>query len=115
MKPKRSFYEFDSRSRAATDLAGEPRAAMPVRSSGRFERIKSWAGIGLLWGGVGGVLLAPTNVLSFLPGLGLASRGGPWVVALLGGLEGAVFVGGMLALGAVLTRRRPVAAAADNS
>jgi len=115
MKTKTFIYEFDSQSRAAADLAGAARTDPMVRPVGQFERIKSWAGIGLLWGGVGGVLLAPTNVLSFLPGLGLASRGGPWVVALLGGIEGAVFVGGLLALGAVLIRRRPVAAPADNS
>ncbi|AMP10045.1 hypothetical protein CAter282_2295 [Collimonas arenae] len=66
------------------------------------ERIRSWGGVGALFGGVWGLLLAPT-VFFFLPGLGLMATAGPLVSALVGAFEGALFVGGASALGAALT------------
>ena len=66
------------------------------------DRIKSWGGTGAFWGGIWGLLLAPA--VFFLPGLGLVAMAGPFVATLIGGLEGAVVVGGLSALGAALTQ-----------
>jgi hypothetical protein len=66
------------------------------------DRIKTWGGMGAFWGGIWGLLFAPA--VFFLPGLGLMAMAGPIVAALVGGLEGAVVVGGISALGAALTQ-----------
>ncbi len=66
------------------------------------DRIKTWGGMGAFWGGIWGLLFAPA--VFFLPGLGLVAMAGPIVAALVGGIEGAVVVGGISALGAALTR-----------
>jgi len=66
------------------------------------DRIKTWGGTGAFWGGIWGMLLAPA--VFFLPGLGLVAMAGPFVAALVGGLEGALVVGGLSALGAALTQ-----------
>jgi hypothetical protein len=64
------------------------------------DRIKTWGGMGAFWGGIWGLLFAPA--VFFLPGLGLMAMAGPIVAALVSGLEGAVVVGGLSALGAAL-------------
>jgi len=74
----------------------------PVGFCSVGERVKSWGGMGAFWGGVWGLLLAPT-IFFFLPGLGLIATAGPLVSALVGALEGAVVVGGVSALSAALT------------
>ncbi len=66
------------------------------------DRIKAWGGTGAFWGSIWGMLLAPA--VFFLPGLGLLGMAGPVVSTLIGGLEGAVVVGGLSALGAALTQ-----------
>ena len=66
------------------------------------DKIKSWGGTGAFWGGIWGLLMAPAVFL--LPGIGLVAMAGPLVATLVGGLEGAVIVGGLSALGAALTR-----------
>lgn len=66
------------------------------------DRIKSWGGTGAFWGGIWGLLFAPA--VFFLPGLGLVAMAGPFVAALVSGLEGAVVVGGLSALGAALSQ-----------
>jgi len=66
------------------------------------DRIKAWGGTGAFWGGIWGLLLAPAVFV--LPGLGLVGMAGPLVATLVGGLEGAVVVGGLSALGAALTQ-----------
>jgi hypothetical protein len=66
------------------------------------DRIKTWGGMGAFWGGIWGLLFAPA--VFFLPGLGLMAMAGPIVATLVGGLEGAVVVGGISALGAALTQ-----------
>jgi len=66
------------------------------------DRIKAWGGMGAFWGGVWGMLMAPA--VFFLPGLGVVAMAGPVVVALVGGLEGAVVVGGLSALGAAFSQ-----------
>jgi hypothetical protein len=65
------------------------------------DRIASWGGIGALWGGMWGLLVAPAAFV--LPGLGLVAIAGPVVAALFAALEGAVIVGGVSALGAALS------------
>lgn len=66
------------------------------------DKIRSWGGAGAFWGGIWGMLLAPA--VFFLPGIGLVAMAGPVVATLVGGLEGALVVGGLSALGASLTR-----------
>lgn len=66
------------------------------------DRIKAWGGTGAFWGGIWGLLLAPAVFV--LPGLGLVGMAGPLVATLVGGLEGAVVVGGLSAIGAALTQ-----------
>ena len=66
------------------------------------DRIKTWGGIGAFWGGIWGLLLAPA--IFFVPGLGLMGMAGPVVSMFVGALEGAVFVGGLSAIGAALTK-----------
>jgi len=66
------------------------------------DRIKTWGGMGAFWGGIWGLLFAPA--VFFFPGLGLMAMAGPIVAALVSGLEGAVVVGGISALGAALTQ-----------
>jgi hypothetical protein len=65
------------------------------------DRMKSWGGVGAFWGGIWGLLLAPA--VFFLPGLGLVAMAGPIVAMILGGVEGAVMVGGVSALAAALS------------
>jgi hypothetical protein len=64
------------------------------------ERMKSWGKNGAFWGSVWGVLSA--TGFFFLPGIGPLLVGGPLVVMLVSGLEGAAIVGGVSALGAGL-------------
>jgi len=66
------------------------------------DKIRSWGGAGAFWGGIWGMLMAPAVFL--LPGIGLVAMAGPLVATLVGGLEGAVVVGGVSALGAALTQ-----------
>ena len=66
------------------------------------DRIKSWGASGAFWGGIWGLLLAPAVFL--IPGLGVVAMAGPVVATLVGGLEGAVVVGGASALVAALTQ-----------
>jgi hypothetical protein len=74
----------------------------PVGFYSTGDKVKSWGATGAFWGGIWGLLLAPA--VFFLPGIGLIAMAGPLVATLVGGLEGAVFVGGLSALGAALTR-----------
>jgi len=66
------------------------------------DKIKAWGKSGAFWGGIWGLLIAPAVFL--IPGLGLLAMAGPIVPTLVGGLEGAVLVGGFSALGAALTQ-----------
>jgi len=72
----------------------------PVGFYSLGDRIKTWGGLGAFWGGIWGLLIAPA--VFFIPGLGLVALAGPIVSLLVGVLEGAVIVGGVSALGAVL-------------
>jgi uncharacterized membrane protein len=64
------------------------------------DRMKRWGKIGAFWGGFWGLLFG--SALFVIPGLGPVMVAGPlasWIVA---GLEGAVTVGGLGAIGAGL-------------
>lgn len=64
------------------------------------DRIKTWGGIGSFWGAIWGLLLGPA--IFYIPPVGLIAAAGPFVMALVGALEGAAVVGGVSAIGAAL-------------
>lgn len=64
------------------------------------DRIKTWGGIGGFWGALWGLLLGPA--IFYIPPVGLIAAAGPFVMALVGALEGAAVVGGVSAIGAAL-------------
>lgn len=64
------------------------------------ERVKYWGKLGAFWGGLWGLLFG--SAFFVIPGLGPIVVAGPFVAALVGGLEGAVMTGGLTALGAAL-------------
>ena len=66
------------------------------------NKIATWGGTGAFWGGIWGLLMAPAVFI--LPPLGVVAMAGPIVSILVSALEGAVFVGGLSAIGAALTR-----------
>ncbi|GAB6139678.1 hypothetical protein JCM14076_04070 [Methylosoma difficile] len=72
----------------------------PVGFYTHGDRIKSWSGMGALWGGFWGMLFGPA--VFFIPGIGLVALAGPIVTVLVAGLESAAVVGGLSALGAAL-------------
>ena len=119
---KSSVFVFDARG------DGNDAVAAPVSGAGQrarrtprpeshprwsaLSKVASWGGIGAFWGGIAGLLLAPEGF--FPAGLGLVSVSGPATAALGGAVEGALVLGGLLALGAaVLARRRPKDTAAN--
>jgi uncharacterized membrane protein len=64
------------------------------------DRMKRWGGIGAFWGGFWGLLFG--SAFFAIPGLGPILVAGPLVAWIVAGLEGAVVVGGVSALGAGL-------------
>ncbi|MGA8619807.1 MAG: general stress protein [Candidatus Sulfotelmatobacter sp.] len=64
------------------------------------DRMKYWGKIGAFWGGFWGLLFGSAFFL--IPGLGPILAAGPVVTWIVAGLEGAVAVGGLSALGAGL-------------
>ena len=64
------------------------------------DRMKSWGKMGAFWGGLWGILFGAA--FFWIPGIGPLVVAGPLVSAIIGGLEGAVAVGGLTALGAGL-------------
>jgi hypothetical protein len=64
------------------------------------DRMKCWGKQGAFWGGLWGMLFGAAFFA--IPGLGPILVAGPLVAWILGGLEGAVVVGGLSALGAGL-------------
>ncbi len=65
------------------------------------ERVKAWGKQGMFWGGIWG-LLASTNGMFIIPGLGVLLAAGPIVSALGGALSASTIIGGTLAGAAVL-------------
>jgi uncharacterized membrane protein len=64
------------------------------------DLMKSWGKSGAFWGGIWGLLFG--SAFFFVPGLGPILVAGPLVASIVAGLEGAVVVGGLSALGAAL-------------
>ena len=64
------------------------------------DRMKAWGKTGAFWGGIWGLLFG--SAFFFIPGVGPLLMAGPIVGWIVGGLEGAVVVGGLSALGAGL-------------
>jgi len=64
------------------------------------DRMKAWGKTGAFWGGIWGLLFGSAFFL--IPGVGPLLVAGPLVGWIVGGLEGAVIVGGLSALGAGL-------------
>ena len=64
------------------------------------DRMKYWGKTGAFWGGIWGLLFGSAFFL--IPGVGPLLVAGPLVGWIVGGLEGAVVVGGLSALGAGL-------------
>jgi len=64
------------------------------------DRMKCWGKLGAFWGGLWGLLFGAAFFA--IPGVGPILVAGPLVAWIVGGLEGAVVVGGLSALGAGL-------------
>jgi len=64
------------------------------------DRMKHWGKMGAFWGWLFGIFFGAGFFL--IPGIGPLVVAGPLVVTIVGGLEGAVAVGGLSALGAGL-------------
>jgi hypothetical protein len=64
------------------------------------DRMKAWGKLGAFWGGLWGLLFGAA--FFFIPGVGPVVIAGPLVTSLVAALEGAVFFGGLSALGAAL-------------
>ena len=64
------------------------------------DRMKRWGKIGAFWGGFWGLLFG--SAMFAIPGLGPILVAGPLVAWIVAGLEGAVVVGGVSAVGAGL-------------
>jgi len=64
------------------------------------DRMRKWGGLGAFWGGLWGFIFGAG--FFFIPGIGSVLLAGPLVSSLVGGLEGAVVIGGLSALGGAL-------------
>src|ERR1700727_2286983 len=64
------------------------------------DRMKHWGKFGAFWGGLWGLLFGAA--FFWVPGIGPVRVGGPLVAWIVAALEGAVFVGGLSAIGAGL-------------
>jgi hypothetical protein len=64
------------------------------------DRMKYWGKLGAFWGGIWGLLFG--SAFFFIPGIGPLIVAGPLVTYIIAGLEGAVVMGGLSALGAGL-------------
>lgn len=65
------------------------------------DRMLKWGCFGAFWGGVWGLFFG--SAFFIIPGIGPLLAAGPFVAALVGGLEGAFAIGTGGALGAALT------------
>src|ERR1700728_1774356 len=64
------------------------------------DRMRYWGKVGAFWGGFWGLLFG--SAMFAIPGIGPILVAGPLVAWIIAGLEGAVMVGGVSALGAGL-------------
>ena len=72
----------------------------PIGYYNTGDRVKFWGKEGTFWGGLWGLLVG--GLFVWVPGFGPLTASGPIVSMIVGGLEGAVAVGGFSALGAGL-------------
>ena len=72
----------------------------PVGYYNTGDRMKYWGKVGAFWGGFWGLLFG--SAFFIIPGLGPILAAGPVVAWIVAGLENAVVVGGVSALGAGL-------------
>src|ERR1700683_2113118 len=72
----------------------------PVGYYNTGDRMKYWGKVGAFWGGFWGLLFG--SAFFFIPGIGPVLAAGPVVAWIVAGLEGAVEVGALGALGAGL-------------
>ena len=61
------------------------------------DRMKMWGQVGAFWGGLWGLLFG--SALFVIPGVGPVLVAGPLVAWIVAGLEGAVVIGGISAIG----------------
>jgi hypothetical protein len=64
------------------------------------DRVEFWGSRGAFWGGLWGMLFS--SAFFFVPGIGPLVLAGPIVSMIVGGLEGAVALGGLTAVGAAI-------------
>lgn len=64
------------------------------------DRVKTWGGAGLVWGGLWGLLFG--SAFFWVPGIGPIAAAGPFIHLLATAAQGAAVVGGISALGAAL-------------
>jgi len=64
------------------------------------ERVQHWGGTGAIWGGLWGLLLGTAFFAA--PGIGPVLVGGRWFAVIASGVESALIVGGLSAIGAAL-------------
>lgn len=74
--------------------------AQPVGFYSTGDRVKSWVGTGSIWGALWGLLFGA--ILFWTPGLGSVNAAEPLMDVLLGAAEGAVLIGALSALVAVI-------------
>ena len=98
-KLEKTGFDTKKLSLVGTGLDGEQH---PVGFYAETDAIKTFGTSDAFWTGVWALLLAPAML--FIPGLGLMGMAGPVVSVLVGGVEGAVMIGGMSALGLALTK-----------
>lgn len=94
---ERSGYDMKKLSIIGTDYRTEENVIGYFNTG---DRIKFWGTRGAFWGGLWGMLFGSAFFL--VPGVGPLVLAGPIVGMLVGGLESAVIVGSMTALGAAL-------------
>ena len=66
------------------------------------DAMKTWGKVGAFWGGVWGLIFGAGFFI--IPGIGPLVMAGPFVATFVGGLEGAVIVAGLSAIGVALFR-----------
>jgi hypothetical protein len=72
----------------------------PVGFYSTGDRVKTWGGVGLFWGGLWGLLIGAA--FFWVPAVGPIAAAGPIVHLLVSAVEGAAVVGGISAVGAAL-------------
>lgn len=80
---------------------GSPERGLAEDNEDLLDRLRHWGSVGGACGAIGGLLLSP--VLFFVAPVGLLAVGGPFALALLTALEGALVGAGASAVIAALT------------